>query len=134
MDSQVFIDHARSRIISHSACSDVVMAPINHACRYLKVFQVEVRSDAFKQLCGLLNCLLIIFGKAEGKPGARVSKKVLILMIENNPVRSLRFHGRPLEIDALVASVAEMGRQVGVPTPTIETVLALARMRARTAK
>ncbi|WP_421710251.1 2-dehydropantoate 2-reductase [Algihabitans sp.] len=41
--------------------------------------------------------------------------------------------GRPMEIDALVASVREMGELVGVPTPTIDTVLALVRLRARVA-
>jgi len=37
--------------------------------------------------------------------------------------------GRPLELDALVASVTEMGRLVGVPTPTIDAILALVRLR-----
>jgi 2-dehydropantoate 2-reductase len=41
--------------------------------------------------------------------------------------------GRPMEIDALVTSVQEMGRLVGVPTPTIDTVLSLVRLRAREA-
>ena len=41
--------------------------------------------------------------------------------------------GRPMEIDALVGTVAEMGRLVGVATPTIDTVLALVRLRARIA-
>ena len=41
--------------------------------------------------------------------------------------------GRPMEIDALVASVQELGRVTGVPTPTIDTVLGLVRLRARTA-
>jgi 2-dehydropantoate 2-reductase len=41
--------------------------------------------------------------------------------------------GRPMEIDALVTAVAEMGRLVEVPTPTIDTVLALVRLRARVA-
>lgn len=41
--------------------------------------------------------------------------------------------GRPLEIDALVASVQELGRLTGRPTPTIDTVLALVTLRARTA-
>ncbi len=39
--------------------------------------------------------------------------------------------GRSMEIDALVGAVAEMGQMVGVPTPTIDTVLALVRLRAR---
>lgn len=41
--------------------------------------------------------------------------------------------GRPMEIDAIVAAVCEMGRLAGVPTPTIDTVLALVRERARQA-
>ncbi len=41
--------------------------------------------------------------------------------------------GRPMEIDALVASVAELGRVTETPTPTIDTVLALVRLRARVA-
>ena len=41
--------------------------------------------------------------------------------------------GRPMEIDALVGSVAEMGRLVGVETPTLDTVLAMLRLRARLA-
>jgi 2-dehydropantoate 2-reductase len=38
--------------------------------------------------------------------------------------------GRPLELDALVASVAEIGRLVAVPTPTLDAVLALTRLKA----
>jgi 2-dehydropantoate 2-reductase len=41
--------------------------------------------------------------------------------------------GRPMEIDALVGAVAEMGRLTGVPCPTIDTVLALVSQRARLA-
>lgn len=41
--------------------------------------------------------------------------------------------GRPMEIDALVASVQELGRIVEIPTPTIDTVLGLVRLRARVA-
>jgi 2-dehydropantoate 2-reductase len=41
--------------------------------------------------------------------------------------------GRPMEIDALVTSVQELGRLTDTPTPTIDTVLALVRLRARTA-
>jgi 2-dehydropantoate 2-reductase len=37
--------------------------------------------------------------------------------------------GRPLELDALVASVAEIARLVDVPTPTLDTVLALVRLK-----
>ena len=39
---------------------------------------------------------------------------------------------REPELDALVGSVAELGRLTNTPTPTIDTVLALARLLART--
>ena len=41
--------------------------------------------------------------------------------------------GRPMEIDALVTAVQEMGRMVGVPTPTLDVVLALIQQRGRVA-
>ena len=41
--------------------------------------------------------------------------------------------GRPMEIDALVSSVQELGKITDIPTPTIDTVLALIRLRARSA-
>ncbi|MEJ8561618.1 2-dehydropantoate 2-reductase [Yoonia sp. GPGPB17] len=40
---------------------------------------------------------------------------------------------RPMEIDALVGSVQELGRVTGTPTPTIDTVLALVQLRGKTA-
>ncbi|HEX7007113.1 MAG TPA: 2-dehydropantoate 2-reductase [Alphaproteobacteria bacterium] len=41
--------------------------------------------------------------------------------------------GRAMEIDALLTAVAELGTLVGVPTPAIDIVLALVRLRARVA-
>jgi 2-dehydropantoate 2-reductase len=41
--------------------------------------------------------------------------------------------GRPMEIDALVTAVQELGGLTGTPTPAIDAVLALVRLRARTA-
>ncbi|MBM3570314.1 MAG: 2-dehydropantoate 2-reductase [Alphaproteobacteria bacterium] len=41
--------------------------------------------------------------------------------------------GRRLELGAIVAAVVEMGALAGIATPTVETVLRLARARARTA-
>lgn len=40
---------------------------------------------------------------------------------------------RPMEIDALVGSVQELGRVTNTPTPTIDTVLALVQLRAKSA-
>ena len=39
--------------------------------------------------------------------------------------------GRPVELDALVASVMEIGRQVAVPTPDIDALFGLARLQAQ---
>ncbi len=41
--------------------------------------------------------------------------------------------GRPMEIDALVTAVQELGLMTGLPTPTIDLVLALVRQRAEVA-
>ena len=41
--------------------------------------------------------------------------------------------GRPMEIDALVGAVAELGRVVGVETPMLDTVLGLVTLKAKTA-
>jgi 2-dehydropantoate 2-reductase len=41
--------------------------------------------------------------------------------------------GRPMEIDALVTAVQEMGRLFAVPTPTIDVVLAMVQQRGRVA-
>ena len=42
--------------------------------------------------------------------------------------------GRFMEIDALVTAVQELGRLAEMPTPTIDTVLALVRQRACVAR
>jgi 2-dehydropantoate 2-reductase len=39
--------------------------------------------------------------------------------------------GRPMEIDALVGAVAELGRLTGIATPTVDAVLALVRQLGR---
>ena len=41
--------------------------------------------------------------------------------------------GRPMEIDALVTAVAEMGDLAAVDTPTIDMILALVIQRAQEA-
>jgi 2-dehydropantoate 2-reductase len=41
--------------------------------------------------------------------------------------------GRPMEIDALLGAVIELGGLVGIPMPTCEIILALVRERARQA-
>jgi 2-dehydropantoate 2-reductase len=41
--------------------------------------------------------------------------------------------GRPMEIEALIGGVKELGEVVGIATPVIDTVLALIRLRSKTA-
>ena len=41
--------------------------------------------------------------------------------------------GRSMEIEALGGAIVELGRLVRVPTPSLETVLGLLRLRQRTA-
>jgi 2-dehydropantoate 2-reductase len=40
--------------------------------------------------------------------------------------------GRPLELDAIVTAVHELGQRTGVPTPAIDALLGLTRLYART--
>lgn len=40
--------------------------------------------------------------------------------------------GRPIELDAIVTAVHELGRRTGVPTPNIDALLGLTRLFART--
>ena len=56
----------------------------------------------------------------------------------NRPVRKPSMlqdleRGRPMEIDAMVGAVADFAAAAGVPTPTLDAVLALLRLRARVA-
>ena len=39
-----------------------------------------------------------------------------------------------MEIEALGGAIVELGRLAGVPTPSLDTVLALLRLRQRTAQ
>lgn len=40
--------------------------------------------------------------------------------------------GKPIELDAIVTAVHEIGRRIGVPTPNIDALLGLTRLFART--
>ena len=62
--------------------------------------------------------------RIEGAAGVGAHKTSMLQDLE---------HGRPMEIEALVGSVAEVARLVGVATPWIDAVLSLVRLRARTA-
>ena len=40
--------------------------------------------------------------------------------------------GRPLEIDALLSAVCEVGRRLAMPTPHLDSLLGMTRLMART--
>jgi 2-dehydropantoate 2-reductase len=62
--------------------------------------------------------------RIEGAAGVGAHKTSMLQDLER---------GRPMEIDALVAAVQELGRRTSVATPAIDMVLALVRQRARLA-
>jgi 2-dehydropantoate 2-reductase len=62
--------------------------------------------------------------RMEGAAGVGAHKTSMLQDLER---------GRPMEIDALVTAVSELGRAAGVPTPTIDMVLALVQARGRAA-
>jgi 2-dehydropantoate 2-reductase len=62
--------------------------------------------------------------RIEGAAGVGAHKTSMLQDLER---------GRPMEIDALVTAVAELGRMVDVATPTIDMILALVQARGRTA-
>jgi 2-dehydropantoate 2-reductase len=43
-------------------------------------------------------------------------------------------HGRDMEVEPLIGVVQELGRRTGIPTPTVDIILALIRQRAAHAK
>src|SRR3546814_1191815 len=65
-------------------------------------------------------------------PEARVDLGAELGEIKTSMLQDLE-RDRPMEIDALLAVVCEMGALAGVATPTIDIVLALLRGRARVA-
>jgi 2-dehydropantoate 2-reductase len=60
--------------------------------------------------------------RIEGAAGVGAHKTSMLQDLEK---------GRPMEIDALVTAVSELGRMQGVPTPTLDMVLALVQARGR---
>lgn len=42
-------------------------------------------------------------------------------------------NGKPIELDSIVGATSEIGQMIGVPTPMIDTIYALTRLRAKVA-
>ncbi len=73
------------------------------------------------------------FGLEPGAPAEeRIDMGASFVGVKTSTLQDLE-KGRPVELDAIMKSVIEMGRIANRPTPTIDTVFALAAQRARLA-
>jgi 2-dehydropantoate 2-reductase len=87
-------------------------------------FCLDIMAEA-KRVGSLIGCPIAEDGEAR----LEVSRK--LGAFKTSMLQDLEA-GRPLELDALVSSVREIAGLVGVPTPSIDTLLGLARLQART--
>lgn len=93
-----------------------------------------------EDLCGVIRAIMVeaqAVGEALGvKFAVDVEKRIAgaraVGEHKTSMLQDLEL-GRPMEIDALVSSVQELARLTGIATPTIDSVLALVKMRARQA-
>ncbi len=108
---------------------------ISQACVLTRSTLGEVNGDA--GCFALAKRLMFEMAAVSGKIGVDLDDAVAA-RIDSGPVASGHKpstlqdleRGRPMEIDAMVGAVAEIGRMVGVPTPFIDTVYALLRRLA----
>lgn len=74
-------------------------------------------------------------GEAFGLPIAMTPEERHVITRKLGAVRTSMLQdvdaGRPIELDALIGSVSEMGRRVGVDTPNIDALLGLTRLFGR---
>ena len=66
------------------------------------------------------------------RANARWQSTPLLALTSHTSAKDLE-RGRPMEIDPLVTVVQEMGKLTKMPTPSIDTVLALVVQRANVA-
>ena len=88
------------------------------------------------RLFGAMMVETLAVGAALGlNPGIEPAQRIAITRKLGNIKTSMLQDaeaGRAVEIDAILGAVAELGRKVGVATATLDTVYALAHMRAKT--
>jgi 2-dehydropantoate 2-reductase len=96
------------RLVADREVRAVCLAMMDEARAAAACIGVKLRVDAGRRLDGA------------GAVGAH--KISMLLDVE---------HGRPLEIDPIVTVVQQIARRVGVPTPTVDVVAALIRLRER---
>jgi 2-dehydropantoate 2-reductase len=74
-------------------------------------------------------------GEAVGIPAVNSPEEMIAMARKLGPVKTSMLqdaeHHKPVEIDAILTATSDIGRMVGVPTPFIDSVLGLARLRAK---
>lgn len=88
------------------------------------------------QLLGTMMDETLAVGASLGiNPGIQVKDRIALTRklghVKTSMLQDVE-SGRAVEIDAILGAVTELARKRGIPTPTLDTVYALARMRART--
>lgn len=88
-----------------------------------------------RQFCSAAMAEAALIGRHIGCPIEQAPEDRHAVTARLGPVRTSMLQdvlaGRPLELDAIVTSVHEIGRRVGVPTPHIDALLGLTRLMAR---
>ncbi|GEP11909.1 2-dehydropantoate 2-reductase [Methylobacterium gnaphalii] len=111
--------------LSFNPISALSHATLEDICRFpdTRALAVEMMKEAEK----IANALGVVFRIGIDK---RVAGAEKVGAHKTSMLQDVEA-GRPIELEALVGSVIELGKLVGVPTPHIDTVYALMRLLAR---
>ena len=105
--------------LTHATLDTIVMDPGTHAVARAMMLEAQAIGEKLGVRFGIN-----VEKRIAGAAAVGAHKTSMLQDLER---------GRPMEIDALLTVVQEMGRLVGVETPTIDVVLPLAQQRARIA-
>ena len=96
------------------------------------VFTEEACCDALRRISAELMAVAAAMGcPAQADPEAQI-RNGLKSSHTASIVQDLQL-GRPMEVEAIFAAPLELARLAGVPTPTLDLLVALAKLRARAA-
>ena len=105
--------------LTHATLDTIVMDPGTHAVARAMMLEAQAIGEKLGVRFGI-----DVEKRIAGAAAVGAHKTSMLQDLER---------GRPMEIDALLTVVQEMGRLVGVETPTIDVVLPLVQQRARIA-
>ena len=96
------------------------------------LFQEAACCNALRALTAELVALAAAMGRPVPADPEALIAAAIRLQHTSSIVQDLEL-GRPMEVDAIFTAPLEMARLVGVPTPTLDLLVALAKLRARAA-